>query len=104
MRMTRETLQEHREAIMEIARRYGASDIRIFGSVARGDATDRSDLDLIVRFEPGRTLLDHGGLVMDLRELLRMRVDVIDEDAMRPRFREHVMKEVVPLCGVIACD
>jgi predicted nucleotidyltransferase len=54
-------------------------------------------VDLIVRFEPGRTLLDHGGLVMDLRELLGMRVDVIDEDAMRPRFRERAMAEAVPL-------
>ena len=52
----------------------------IFGSVARGDAGEQSDLDLIVRFEPGRSLLDHGGLVMDLRELLGRRVDVIDEE------------------------
>jgi uncharacterized protein len=97
MFMTQQILREKREAILEIARRYGASDVRIFGSVARGDATDASDLDLIVRFEPGRTLLDHGGLVMDLRELLGMRVDVIDEDAMRPRFREHAMTEAVSL-------
>ncbi|MDP9174855.1 MAG: hypothetical protein M3O30_13475 [Planctomycetota bacterium] len=50
-----------------------------------------------MRFDPGRTLLDHGGLVMDLRELLGMRVDVIDEDGMRERFRDHVMAEAVPL-------
>jgi predicted nucleotidyltransferase len=97
MVMTRQALQQKREAILEIARRYGASDVRIFGSVARGDATDASDVDLIVRFDPGRTLLDHGGLVMDLRELLGMRVDVIDEDGMRPRFRQYVMAEAVPL-------
>jgi predicted nucleotidyltransferase len=95
--LTRQALREKREAIMEIAGRYGASDIRIFGSVARGDATEASDVDLIVRFEPGRSLLDHGGLVMDLRELLEMRVDVIDEEGMRPRFREHVMAEAIPL-------
>ena len=95
--LTQESILRQREAILEIAGRYGASDIRIFGSVARGDSTDASDLDLIVRFEPGRSLLDHGGLVMDLRELLGMRVDVIDEDAMKPRFREHVMKEAIPL-------
>jgi len=65
--------------------------------VARGDGTDLSDLDLIVRLEPGRSLLDHGGLVMDLRELLGIRVDVIDEEAMRPRFCQHVLKEAIPL-------
>lgn len=77
--ITRETLLEKREAILEIARRYGAHDIRIFGSVARGDATESSDLDLIVRFDPDRSLFDHGGLVMDLRELLGVKVDVISE-------------------------
>jgi uncharacterized protein len=95
--LTQQSIRERRDAILEIARRYGASDIRIFGSVARGDATDSSDLDLIVRFEPGRSLLDHGGLVMDLRELLAVKVDVIDEDAMRPRFRDQASREAVPL-------
>ncbi len=97
MLMTRRELQEKREAILEIAGRYGAHDVRVFGSVARGESNESSDLDLIVRFDPGRTLLDHGGLVMDLRELLGMRVDVIDEDGMRERFRDHVMAEAVPL-------
>ncbi len=95
--ITRETLLEKREAILEIARRYGAHDIRIFGSVARGDATESSDLDLIVRFDPDRSLFDHGGLVMDLRELLGVKVDVISEGGMRERFRKHVMKEAIPL-------
>lgn len=86
-----------RDEIIAIGKRYGASNFRIFGSVARGESTDDSDLDLIVRFEPHRTLLDHGGLVMDLCELLGIKVDVIDEEAMRPRFREHVSKEAIPL-------
>lgn len=94
---TKDLILENRSAILQIARSYGASDVRVFGSVARGDATADSDLDLIVRFEPSRSLLDHGGLVMDLRELLGIRVDVIDEDAMRSRFREHVMREAIPL-------
>ncbi len=97
MLLTRELLRERRNAILEIAGRYGARDVRIIGSVARGDNTEASDLDLVVRFEPGRSLLDHGGLVMDLRELLGMRVDVIDEEAMRPRFRKGAMAEAVPL-------
>jgi predicted nucleotidyltransferase len=95
--LTRELIRENRAAILQLAGRYGASNVRIFGSVARGDTTTDSDLDLIVRFEPSRSLLDHGGLVMDLRELLGIRVDVIDEDAMRSRFREHVMREAIPL-------
>lgn len=95
--LTRETIRRRREAVLEIAARYGAHDVRVFGSVARGDTAEGSDLDLIVRFEPGRSLLDHGGLVMDLRELLGVKVDVIDEEAMRPRFRDHVLKEAIPL-------
>lgn len=95
--LTRELVQKNRAAIPRVEQRYGASDVRIFGSVARGDATADSDLDLIVRFEPSRSLFDHGGLVMDLRELLGIRVDVIDQDAMRSRFREHVMREAIPL-------
>ena len=97
MTITRQVLQQKREAILEIARRYGASDIRIFGSVARGDNTEASDVDLIVRFEPGRSLFDHGGLLMDLQDLLGVKVDVISEDGMRERFRNHVMKEAIPL-------
>lgn len=97
MSLNRQTLQEKRGAILEIARRYGAYDVRVFGSMARGDNTEASDLDLVVRFEPGRSLLDHGGLVMDLRELLGLRVDVIDEEGMRPRFRQNVMAESKPL-------
>ena len=97
MPLTRQSLLIHRQEILEIAHRWGARDLRIIGSVARGDNTNASDLDLIVRFEPGRSLLDHGGLVMDLRELLGLRVDVIDEEAMRPRFRQAALAEAVPL-------
>ena len=95
--MTAEHLRRKRDAILEIAGKYGASDFRLFGSIARGEATDSSDVDFIVRFESGRSLLDHGGLVMDLRDLLGVGVDVIDEQAMRPRFRDHVLKEAIPL-------
>ena len=95
--ITRETIQQHREEILEIARRYGAHDVRVFGSVARDEVHESSDVDLIVRFEPYRFLMDHGGLIMDLRELLGVKVDVISENGMRERFREHVINEVVPL-------
>jgi predicted nucleotidyltransferase len=95
--LTRQTLKEKREAILEIARRYGAHDVRIFGSVARGDATEQSDLDLIVRFDEGRTLLDQGGLLMELREFLGMKVDVVSEGALTGRFGQIARKEAVPL-------
>ena len=95
--LTQENIRLKRDAILEIAARYGAYDVRIFGSVARGDVNESSDLDLLVRFEEGRSLLDHGGLIMDLRELLGTRVDVIDEEGMRDRFRRQAMKEAVPL-------
>jgi hypothetical protein len=95
--ITRETLTRRREAILRIARRYGAHDVRLFGSVARGDATASSDVDLIVRFDPDRSLFDHGGLIADLEELLGAKVDVVSEGGMRERFRKRVLEEAVPL-------
>ena len=88
---------QRRNDILALARQYGAHDVRIFGSVARGEAGPSSDLDILVRFDPDRTLLDQGGLLMDLQDLLHVRVDVLDEEGLRPRFRNHVMKEAVPL-------
>ncbi|MCK6555287.1 nucleotidyltransferase family protein [Candidatus Binatia bacterium] len=95
--ITLEDLRARREAILEIAQRYGARDVRVFGSVARGDVGESSDVDLIVRFDSGRSLFDHGGLIMDLRDLLGVEVDVISEGGMRDRFRKHVMKEAILL-------
>ncbi len=95
--ITSETIRQKRDEILEIASWYGARDVRIVGSVARGDVTEESDLDLIVRFEPGRSLFDHGGLIVDLEELLGVKVDVISERGMRDRFRDRVLKEAVPL-------
>jgi predicted nucleotidyltransferase len=85
------------EEILALAARYGAKDLRLFGSVARGDAVEGSDVDFLVRFEPGRSLLDQGGLVMDLRELLGVKVDVVSDGALSGRFGQTVRKEAVPI-------
>ena len=95
--ITQQAIREWRAAILEIAARYGASEVRIFGSVARGEATEDSDLDLVVRFEPGRSLLDQGGLLMDLRDLLGVDIDVVSEGALQGRFGQMVRREAVPL-------
>jgi hypothetical protein len=95
--VTMEMLRAKREDILRLALQWGAHDVRVFGSVARGDAGPQSDVDFVVRFEADRSLLDHGGLLMDLQDLLGCEVDLVDDDAMRPRFRERVLKEAVPL-------
>lgn len=93
--ITRDDIFHRREEIIALARRHRASNVRLFGSVARGDARATSDVDLIVHFEPGASLLDHGGLVMDLRELLGVDIDIVDDEGMRERFRQSVMKDAV---------
>lgn len=95
--VTLETLKARREDILRLARQWGAHDVRVFGSVARGEPGPKSDVDFLVHFEDGRSLLDHGGLLMDLQDLLGCEVDVVDDDAMRPRFRDRVLKEAVSL-------
>jgi predicted nucleotidyltransferase len=95
--ITKLDILNRRDEIIAVARQYGASDIRIFGSVARGDATESSDVDLVARFEPGRSLFDQGGLLMDLRRLLGVKVDLVSEGALTGRFGQMVREEAVPL-------
>lgn len=92
-----EPLQEQRDEILRISAKYGAYNVRIFGSVARGEADLESDIDVLVDLEPGRNLLDLGGLLMELQALLRCRVDVVTEKGLRPRIRDRVLAEAVPL-------
>lgn len=92
-----ELLKEKRQEILLLAARHGATNVRVFGSVARGEADAASDLDVLVDLEPGRSLLDLGGLLMDLQQLLGREVDVVTAKALRARIRERVLQEAVPL-------
>jgi predicted nucleotidyltransferase len=95
--MLEERLREKREDILRLCARHGARNVRIFGSVARGEADAQSDLDLLVDLEPGRTLFDLGGLQYDLEQLLGCPVDVVTERGLKVRIRDRVLQEAVPL-------
>jgi len=96
--MTIEQLRtQRREEILRLAAFRGARNVRVFGSVARGDAGERSDIDFLVDLEPGRSLLDLGGLNLDLERLLGSRVDVVSSRGLRDRVRERVLREAVAL-------
>jgi uncharacterized protein len=90
-------LKNKRKDILRIASKYGARNVRIFGSLARGEARGDSDIDFLVDMEPGRSLFDLGGLLMDLQNLLAQKVDVVTEKGLRPRIRDRVLKEALPL-------
>jgi predicted nucleotidyltransferase len=92
-----ELLREKRDEILRIAAKRGAQNVRVFGSAARGEADEQSDIDFLVDMEPGRSLLDMGGLLMELRELLSRDVDVVTERGLKPRIRERVLREAVAL-------
>jgi len=90
-------LKEKREEILRICAKYGARNVRVFGSVARGEADATSDIDLLVEMEPGRSLFDLGGLQYELEHVLGCRVDVVTERGLKERVRLRVLKEAVPL-------
>jgi len=90
-------LEEKRSDIMRIAARYGARDIRIFGSAARGQLRPGSDIDVLVSLDPGRTLLDLVAIKQDLEDLLGREIHVVTEAAISPYIRERALKEAVSL-------
>ena len=90
-------LKAKREEILRVCGKYGAHNVRVFGSVARREADEQSDIDLIVEFEPDRSLLDHAGLWLELQELLGVKVDVVSSRGIKARIRERVLQEAIPL-------
>jgi len=93
----RELLQEKREEILNIANQHGAYNLRIFGSVARGEEGQDSDVDFLVDMESDRNLLDRIGLMQDLEDLLGRKVDVATVKVLRDFCRESILKDAVPL-------
>jgi len=94
---TDELLRMKREDILRIAARHGARNMRIFGSVARGETGPESDIDFLVEMEEGRSLLDRIALWQDIEDLLGCKVDVVSERALHWYIRDRILKEAVPL-------
>lgn len=92
-----EILKAYREEILRIAAKYGAYNVRVFGSVARGEATLDSDVDFLVELEPHRTLLDQIALMQSLEQLLGRKVDVTEPETLHELIKDKVMREAVLL-------
>jgi predicted nucleotidyltransferase len=95
--MNLEQVRQHRSDIERLASRYGASNLRIFGSVARDESGPGSDVDVLVDFAPGRSLFDLVGFEQDLEELLGCEVDVVSEGGISPYIQDRILAEAVPL-------
>jgi predicted nucleotidyltransferase len=92
-----EIRRSKRERILAIASSHGASNVRVFGSYSRNEASPLSDIDFLVELEPGRSLMDLGGFLMDVQQELGMRADVATERMLRPEVRSRALAEAVPL-------
>jgi len=92
-----ESLRSRGDEIRSIAASHGGTNIRVFGSVARGEWREDSDVDFLIDLEPGRSLLDLGRLLMALQDMLHCSVDVVTEKGLRSRIRDRILREVVSL-------
>ncbi|MFH2123670.1 MAG: nucleotidyltransferase family protein [Pseudomonadota bacterium] len=90
-------VQQRKKEIIAVARAHGLVNVRVFGSVARGEDTTQSDIDLLVDLEKGRTLLDLGGALVQLQDLLGRRVDIVTERGLHWYLREKILREARPL-------
>jgi predicted nucleotidyltransferase len=97
MTTTLEQVRSQREAILALARKYGIRRVRLFGSVVRGEDRPDSDLDVLVEFEPGRSLLDLVGFGQDMEDLLGRKVDVVSERGISPYLEPYIRAEATPL-------
>ena len=90
-------LKAKRKEILRIAKKHGASNVRVFGSVAKNNCGPESDIDLLVDLEPGRSLFDHAALLLDLEDALHCKVDVVTSNGLKARIRKQVLEEAVLL-------
>jgi len=95
--LTLEDLRARRDEILAIAERHKAHNVRVFGSVARGEAGPGSDVDLLVTYRQNASLFDVAGLWLDLKEFLNCDVDVVDDAAIKARLRDSILQTAVPL-------
>jgi predicted nucleotidyltransferase len=96
--MTLDTLRREKKAeILRLARLHGCRNVRVFGSVATGENTARSDVDFLVDLDRGRGLLDLGGLLSDLHALLGVEVDLVESESIHPYIRDRILAEAVIL-------
>ncbi len=86
-------IRTHRRQILALAAKYGIEDVRVFGSMARGDTNETSDVDLLVTVPEGTSGLALGGLLIDVQDLLQRRTDVVTEQGLHPLIRERVLRE-----------
>ena len=92
-----DTIREQRESIIRIAERHGATQVRLIGSVARGEARPDSDIDLLVTWREGTSLLDHAALMLELESLLGRKVDIASDGWVKPSIRESVYRDAIAL-------
>jgi len=92
-----EIVQNKKEQVLALAARHGASNVRIFGSVANGTADKDSDIDFLVDLEKGRSLFDLGGVLMDLQQLFDCKVDVVTENGLHWYIKERILSEAKPI-------
>lgn len=91
-------LQQQREAILMLAKRHGAKNVRVFGSVARGEADEESDIDFLIDYDLEKiTPWFPAGLLLDLENLLQRKVDVATVDMLKARIKDRVLSEAIPL-------
>jgi uncharacterized protein len=96
--MTRlEQLRQKRTDILAIADKYGATNLRIFGSVARGDDRPDSDIDILIDQENRWSLFDHIGMMQDLEDLLECKIVLATADALRERFKHRILNDAIAL-------